>query len=105
MSYLDVSIFLQQLNYFDINFLNSYSIIPLKIFQPGGSEGDIENGGDLEESDIEYDEQVEGNGGRKTARARHPSRRRGLSNRSGASHPDRYRYISSFYLNVLVQQG
>ena len=63
----------------------------LKYFQPGGSSGDLENGGDVEESDIEYDEPAEGNGGRRAARARH-SRRRGLSNRSGASHPDQYRY-------------
>ena len=61
------------------------------MFQPGGSEGDLENGGDFEESDIEYDEHVEGSGGRRAARARNPSRRRGLSNRSGAAHPDRYR--------------
>ena len=63
----------------------------MKYFQPGGSSGDLENGGDVEESDIEYDEPAEGNGSRRAARARH-SRRRGLSNRSGASHPDQYRY-------------
>ena len=62
------------------------------MFQPGGNEGDLENGGDFEESDIEYDEHVEGNGGRRRPRAAHPSRRRGLSNRSGAAHSDRYRY-------------
>merc|ERR1711902_40948 len=58
--------------------------------KPGGSEGDLENGGDFEESDIEYDEHVEGNGNRRRPRAAHPSRRRGLTNRSGAAHSDRY---------------
>ena len=76
-------------NFIIFNFITTFKA--LKYFQPGGSSGDLENGGDVEESDIEYDEPAEGNGGRRAARARH-SRRRGLSNRSGASHPDQYRY-------------
>ena len=75
------------------------------LFQVGGSDGDIENGGDLEESDIEYDENVEGAGGRRPNRARHHSRRgrQSSSNRSGASNPDQYRYCCT--VNITFNVG
>ena len=90
---------------FGVNFLNSYSIIPLKIFQPGGSEGDIENGGDLEESDVEYDENGESSGVRRSVRSRHNTHRgRNPSNRSGAARPDQYRYTQIRILVFLLEK-
>ena len=66
----------------------------------GGSDGDLETG-DLEETDIEYDENVDGRGrgggSRPTRANRHHQNRRGRlasNNRSAsASQPDQYRYI------------
>ena len=62
-------------------------------FQARENDGYIENGGDLEESDIEYDHNNGGAGGKRSSGNRNHSRKgKRSTNRPGASGPDQYRY-------------
>ena len=62
-------------------------------FQARANDGYIENGGDLEESDIEYDHNNGGAGGKRSSGNRNHSRKgKRSTNRPGASGPDQYRY-------------
>ena len=62
-------------------------------FQARENDGYIENGGDLEESDIEYDHNNGGAGGKRSSGNRNHSRKgKRSTNRSGASGPDQFRY-------------
>ena len=65
----------------------------LIFFQARENDGYIENGGDLEESDIEYDHNNGGAGGKRSSGNRNHSRKgKRSTNRSGASGPDQFRY-------------